>query len=112
MPIKELIHGRTVAVIAGTAVLVTLGGVGGAVAHGQITGRDILNNSIGTSDIGYHAVKKDDLGTGAVVGIKIKDGVVAEKELSPAVRTKLNTFDRERFDRGIGCSRRDGGGDS
>ena len=90
MPIKELIHGRTVAVVAGTAVLVTLGGVGGAVAHGQITGADIQNNSIGVSDIGPFAVKKSELGTGAVVGIKIKDGVIGEKELSLGVKTKLN----------------------
>ena len=90
MPIKELIHGRTVAVVAGTAVLVTLGGVGGAVAHGQITGADIQNNTIGTSDIATHAVKKSELGTGAVVGSKIRDGVIGEKELSLGVRTKLN----------------------
>ena len=51
MGIKEIVHSRTGAVVAGAAVLVTIGGVGGAVAAGQITSSDIRDQTIKQRDI-------------------------------------------------------------
>lgn len=46
MGFREIAHSRTGAVIAGATVLVTLGGVGGAVAAGQIISSDIKDQTI------------------------------------------------------------------
>ena len=53
---RKILHSRTTSVIAGSALLVTLGGVSGAFAASQITSRDIKDGQ----------VKKPDVGTGAV----------------------------------------------
>ena len=47
----NILKNRVAAVAAGALVLVSLGGVGGAVAANQITGRQIVDHSIGKVDL-------------------------------------------------------------
>jgi hypothetical protein len=67
MVFSRLARSRTTAVIGGAALLVTLGGVGGAVAAGQI----------GSSDIRDGSVRTVDLHDQAVTGSKLAPGVLA-----------------------------------
>src|SRR5680860_52158 len=64
--IREIVHSRTGAVIAGATVLVTLGGVGGAVAVGQITSSDIKNQTIQSWDIAKGGVGSSEIRKGSV----------------------------------------------
>jgi hypothetical protein len=47
----QFAHGRIASVVAGTSVLVLLGGVGGAVAANTVGSQDIRNNSIRQVDV-------------------------------------------------------------
>jgi hypothetical protein len=67
MVFSRLARSRTTAVIGGAALLVTLGGVGGAVASGQIGSSDIRDGSVRTVDIHDQAV----------TGAKLAPGVLA-----------------------------------
>jgi hypothetical protein len=62
------VRSRTAAVIGGAAVLVTLGGVGGAVAAGQIGSSDIRDGGVHRVDIHDHAVSSSKL-SGGVLGL-------------------------------------------
>jgi hypothetical protein len=66
MRFSEFTHGRAGAVIGGAAVLVTLGGVGGAVAAGQIGSSDIRDGGVHSVDIHNHAVTTDKLAPGVL----------------------------------------------
>ncbi|MGH3333029.1 MAG: hypothetical protein ACRDPJ_17160 [Nocardioidaceae bacterium] len=66
MTIGEMVHSRTGAVLVGATVLVTLGGVGGAVAATQITSRDIKDQTIQKRDIGTGAVGSDEVRNGTL----------------------------------------------
>lgn len=51
MNLGNPLHSRTTAVLAGAALLVGLGGVGGAVGAGMVTSADIKDNTIRTKDL-------------------------------------------------------------
>lgn len=77
---------RTASVIAGSAVLVTLGGVSGAFAAATITSRDIQNGEVKKPDIASDAVAGLEVRNGSLGYEELKDDVVAEikKEPEPA----------------------------
>ena len=81
-------------------MLITLGGVGGAVAANTIGSDDIKNNSIRSVDIHNGAIEKQDIGKDAVGASEIKNGSVAERALSDSVQEKLNKSAGERGPRG------------
>jgi hypothetical protein len=66
MKINKLARSRAGAIIAGATVLVTLGGVGGAVATGQIGSNDIRDGGVHSVDIHSHAVTSDKLAPGVL----------------------------------------------
>jgi len=66
MAIKDFVHSRTGAVVAGAAVLVTLGGVGGAVAANTVGSADIRDGAVHTVDIHDHAVTSAKLSLGVL----------------------------------------------
>jgi hypothetical protein len=86
-----LLRSRTTAVAAGAILLVTLGGVGGAVAAGQIGTKDIRNGGVKTADLGKGAVTAKKLKAGAVRSKALKDGAVAPADLSAAVQEMIAT---------------------
>jgi hypothetical protein len=86
-----LLRSRTTAVAAGAILLVTLGGVGGAVAAGQIGSKDIRNGSVKTVDLGNGAVTTKKIRAGAVRSKGLRDGAVAPADLSAAVRQMIET---------------------
>jgi hypothetical protein len=96
-----LLRSRTTAVVAGAILLVGLGGVGGAVAAGQIGSKDIRDGGVKTADLGKRAVTATKLKPGAVRSGQIKDGGVRSRDLrdggvlpadlSAAVREMLET---------------------
>jgi hypothetical protein len=61
MAFRKFVSSRTGAVVAGAAVLVTLGGVGGAVAANTIGSRDIRDGAVHRVDIHDNAVTSDKL---------------------------------------------------
>jgi hypothetical protein len=79
MSIRKIVHSRTGAVIAGATVLMTLGGVGGAVATGQITSRDIKDGTI----------QKRDIGKGAVGSFEVRDGTLGWRDLNQATKNRV-----------------------
>ena len=56
MAFRDLVQSRTGAVLAGAAVLVTVGGVGGAVAANTVGSADIRDGAVRTADIHDRAV--------------------------------------------------------
>ena len=68
MSLAKIAHSRTGAVVAGTTVLLALGGIGGAVAA----------NTVGSKDIRDGAVHTVDLHNQAVTGAKLSPGVSAQ----------------------------------
>jgi hypothetical protein len=81
MTVRELAHTRTGAVIIGATVLVTLGGVGGAVAANTVGSRDIRNGAVHSVDIATSGVHKIDIGRNAV----------GNSELTATVKARLNS---------------------
>jgi hypothetical protein len=81
MSIRDVLHTRTGAVVAGAVVLVTLGGLGSATAAGLITSDDIKNGTIKSVDIANNGVKMDDIG----------DQAVGPDQLTDKVNHKVNT---------------------
>lgn len=77
---NSLFKSRTASVVAGSAVLVTLGGVSGAFAAAAITSEDIKNGE----------VKKPDIATEAVGGAELRDGTVGMEEFTDRVAEKIN----------------------
>jgi hypothetical protein len=61
MQVNKLARSRAGAIIGGATVLVTLGGVGGAVAAGQIGSRDIRDGGVHSVDIHDQAVTNSKL---------------------------------------------------
>jgi len=61
-----LLRSRTTSVAVGVALLVGLGGVGGAVAAGQIGSKDIRNGGVHTADLHKQSVTTKKIRTGAV----------------------------------------------
>lgn len=61
MKLSRFAHSRTGAVLGGAAALVMLGGVGGAVAAGQIGSADIRDGGVHRVDIHANAVSADKL---------------------------------------------------
>ena len=59
---KGLQNNRLAAVAAGSALLLTIGGVGGAVAANTIGSKDIRNGSVRSADLRDGAVKRADVG--------------------------------------------------
>jgi hypothetical protein len=76
---RNLFRSRTVAVVAGAALLVTLGGVSGAVGAKLVTSADIKNQTI----------KKVDIAKDGVGGSEVKDRSLKVKDLSSDARAKL-----------------------
>jgi hypothetical protein len=81
MSIRDVLHTRTGAVLAGAVVLVTIGGLGSAAAGGLITSDDIKNGTIKSVDIHNNGVKMDDIG----------DNAVGKDQLTDKVNKKINT---------------------
>jgi len=81
-------------------MLITLGGVGGAVAANTIGSSDINDNSIRSVDIRNGAIEKEDIGKDAVGASEIKNGSVFERALSDSVQEKLNQSAGERGPKG------------
>ena len=79
MGINALRRSRTVAVVSGAAVLVTLGGVGGAAASRLITSADIKDQTIQSVDIA----------AGGVGTSEIRDDNVGMHDLTPWVRSQV-----------------------
>jgi hypothetical protein len=67
MAFRDFLHSRTGAVVAGAAILVTVGGVGGAVAANTVGSADIRNGAVHTVDIHNHAV------TGAKLSLGVQE---------------------------------------
>jgi hypothetical protein len=65
---STFVRSRTIAVLGAATVLVTVGGVGGAVAAGQIGSSDIRDGGVHTVDIHDHAVTSSKL-SGGVLGL-------------------------------------------
>ena len=66
MKLSNLARSRTGAVLGGAAALVMLGGVGGAVAAGQIGSSDIRDGAVHRVDIHDQAVSADKLAPGVL----------------------------------------------
>ncbi|HET9858266.1 MAG TPA: hypothetical protein VFQ19_00685 [Nocardioidaceae bacterium] len=75
---------------AGSALLITIGGVGGAVAANSIGSKDIRNGSVRSADLRDGAVKRVDVGKNAVGGSELVDGSVGMSELSGGVKDALD----------------------
>jgi hypothetical protein len=88
--VKSLKNSRTLAVAAGVAVLVAMGGVGGAVASNTIGSNDIRDGAVHSVDIHNGGVQKEDIAKDAVGASEIINGSVAERALSQSVQDKLN----------------------
>jgi hypothetical protein len=86
-----LLRSRTTAVVAGAILLVGLGGVGGAVAAGQIGSKDIRDGGVKTADLGKRAVTAPKLKPGAVRSKALRDGGVLPADLSAAVKELIAT---------------------
>jgi hypothetical protein len=82
MSIRQIVHSRTGAVIVGATVLMTLGGVGGAVAAGQITSRDIQDGTI----------QKRDIGKGAVGSYEVRDGTLGWRDLNQVTKNRIQNL--------------------
>src|SRR6478672_8456621 len=80
MNVREMVTGRTGAVIGGAMVLVILGGVGGAVAGTQITSRDIQDETI----------QKRDIGSGAVGSDEVRNGTLGLLDFNAFTRDRIN----------------------
>jgi hypothetical protein len=82
MPTKSaILRTRTTAVLASAVVLVSVGGVGGAVAAGQIGSRDIRD----------HSVRQVDLAKSSVSSRQLKNAGVRPGDLSAGVRELIAT---------------------
>ena len=91
MDTKRLMHNRVTSVTAAAALLVTLGGVSGAVAANQIGSRDIKDGGVQAVDLAKNSVRAPKIKTGAVRSSDIKDGNVAPVDLSRGVRDLIAT---------------------
>ncbi len=81
----SIFQSRTTSVVAGSALLVTLGGVSGAFAAATINSQDIQDGQVKKADIGADAVGASELRDGTVGFGKLKDSVDAKiKESAPA----------------------------
>ena len=78
MAIRDVLHSRTAAVVAAAAVVVSLGGVGSAVAAGTIGSSDIRNGAVRSVDIADQDVLKVDVGPNAVGYSELTGDVVSD----------------------------------
>ncbi|GAA1479056.1 hypothetical protein GCM10009623_35020 [Nocardioides aestuarii] len=85
------LRSRTTAVLSGALLLVAVGGVGGAVAAGQIGSRDIEDHSIRQVDLARDSVTARQVAKGAVRSSELKDGGVRPGGLSAAVHELIAT---------------------
>jgi hypothetical protein len=85
----SIFQSRTTSVVAGSALLVTLGGVSGAFAAATITSQDIKNGEVKKADIDADAVGGSELRKGAVGFGKLKNSVSAKiNESAPAANPR------------------------
>jgi len=97
--IRELVHSRTGAVLAGSTILVMLGGVGGAFAAGQImssdikdqtiTRRDIGPGGVGSSEVKDQTITRRDIGPGGVATSEVADGTIGMRDLNDETKNKI-----------------------
>ena len=80
MGINALRRSRAVAVVSGAAVLITLGGVGGAAASRLITSADIKDQTI----------QRVDIATGGVASSEVLDGSLGMRDLNSYTRSRIN----------------------
>ena len=81
MTARNVLGGRTTAVVAGAAVLVSLGGISGAVAGQMITSDQIKDGQ----------VHKADVGDGAVGGREVANGTLGLRDLNGTTQGKINS---------------------
>ena len=79
MRLGNVTKSRTGAVALGSAVLVTLGGVGGATAANMITSHDIKDETIQARDI--HR--------GGVTTSEVRNGTLRMRDLNPSTRNRI-----------------------
>lgn len=75
----QLLKNRVVAVGSAAALLVTLGGVGGAVAANTIGSKDIKNHSIRSVDVQNNTLRSKD----------VKDGVLGMRDLNDYTQRQI-----------------------
>lgn len=85
------LRSRTTAVVSGAILLVALGGVGGAVAAGQIGSSGIKDHSVRQVDLAKNSVTARQVATNAVRSAELKNGGVRPGDLSAAVRELIAT---------------------
>jgi hypothetical protein len=77
--LKNLINNRTTAVVGAAGLLVTLGGVSGAVAANTIGSKDIKNDSIRSVDVHNNTLRSKD----------VKDGVLGMRDLNDYTKAQI-----------------------
>lgn len=88
---SRLFRGRVTSVAIGATLLVSLGGVGGAVAAGQLGSKDIKDHSVRTVDLAKRAVGAKQLKKAAVRSRQLKNGGVMPADLSARVQELIAT---------------------
>ncbi len=88
---SRLFRGRVTSVAIGVTLLVALGGVGGAVAAGQIGSKGIKDHSVRTVDLAKKSVGAKQLKKFAVRSRHLKDGGVMPADLSAQVQELIAT---------------------
>jgi hypothetical protein len=91
MNVPPSLRTRTVAVASGAVLLVSLGGVGGAVAAGQLGSRDIRDHSLRAVDLAKSSVTAKQVKKAAIASGDLKDAGVRPRDLSAAVRLLIDT---------------------
>jgi hypothetical protein len=87
---KKLRDNRVAAVAAGSALLVGLGSIGGAVAGDMIGSKDIRNSSIRSVDIHKGGVHKDDIKSNSVGQSELIRNSIRQWHLAGGIVDKLN----------------------
>lgn len=86
----NIFRSRVAAVAAGALVLVSIGGVSGAVAASKITSADIKNQTIQSHDIDTNGVGKSEIRLEAVGSGEIRNDTIKQRDLRPHVRELLH----------------------
>ena len=88
---SRLFRARVTSVALGATLLVAMGGVGGAVAAGQIGSTGIKDHSVRTVDLSKNAVGAKQLKKAAVRSRQLQNGGVRSADLSAEVRELIAT---------------------
>ncbi|MCX6399199.1 MAG: hypothetical protein NTX33_04605 [Propionibacteriales bacterium] len=84
----SILKNRTIAVVAGAAVLVGLGATGATAAR-LITSADIKNSTIQSVDVAYNSLKGTDIANSSLTGVDLANGTVGLIDLSADAKSAL-----------------------